>query len=465
MLDDDLGRRLKDAALTPPDVLDMKRVRRRARALEWIRVGMALGVVVVLIAVGAGVVTRWPDAQKSRLAFGPARHTPNILPRNWTLAASPGLKPRLSRQQAATIATGGSSSARAKVVRVAFGLFTDHAAHHVGSGKLDYHNIPAWVVTLKGVPVCFYGPQSEPCKVGASFIVIRDRDGKRLMESQVVSPPGADQSLAGATLGVYSPGKTLNQAALSGTLVLKGGCVMVKPRGNVQPVMIAWVPGFHTEAGTGGVRVADEQGATVALIGDKVQLGGGPISPSDVRTASGNALPQSCATDHLFAMYTIRRLNQAESRLVKLQQTPELHAAVSRLERRLGLPILLPTKLPQGSLLDSRKGVSFFRYGNHWSGRLSFVFGSRKHVLIDYGVALFDGCGGDTAEPISVNGKPGLILPSRSATWTQLIWPATVKHPRGLYGVTGSLTRAQAIAIAESMSAVTNPTTTAPVGC
>ena len=42
MLDDDLGRRMKDAALRPAGGLNMRSVQGRARTLRWIRRGMAV---------------------------------------------------------------------------------------------------------------------------------------------------------------------------------------------------------------------------------------------------------------------------------------------------------------------------------------------------------------------------------------------------------------------------------------
>jgi hypothetical protein len=84
------------------------------------------------------------------------------------------------------------------------------------------------------------------------------------------------------------------------------GCVMLK-HDNSPPQMIAWLPSFHTETGTGAAQVVNRDGATVAAIGDHVHLGGGPIPAPRIRT-SDSPLPQRCVTDHPFAMYTIERL-------------------------------------------------------------------------------------------------------------------------------------------------------------
>jgi hypothetical protein len=61
MLDDELSTRFKDAALEAPESLDMRSVRKRARSLLWIRRGMAMTLVVVVVAIGGTVATKWPS--------------------------------------------------------------------------------------------------------------------------------------------------------------------------------------------------------------------------------------------------------------------------------------------------------------------------------------------------------------------------------------------------------------------
>jgi hypothetical protein len=217
------------------------------------------------------------------------------------------------------------------------------------------------------------------------------------------------------------------------------------------PEMVAWLPGFHTEPTSDGVRVADHEGATVAAIGDKLQLGGGPMPPQRVRTSDGHPLPEGCVTHNIFAMYALRRFTRAQATLTKPRQTAAVDAAISRLERRVDVGVPLPLSLPRGIKLDVRDPVSFFQQGDQVDGRLSFIFGTRKHVLIDYGLSRFDGCDPNRATAVSVGGQPGLILASRSGKWTQVIWPAVAERPQGLYGVAGSLSPGQALSVAESM--------------
>jgi hypothetical protein len=139
-------------------------------------------------------------------------------------------------------------------------------------------------------------------------------------------------------------------------------------------------------------------------------------------------------------------------RWTPIDRTPSLKKALAKLRSRLDIPVFLPPKLPQGSHLVSRKGLRFFHSAGPLTGRLTFLFGSEKFVIIDYGFGVFDGCGSGSGKPVSVNGQPGLVSSSSTATWTQLIWPATENHPEGTYGLTGSFSPRRALAIAESMA-------------
>jgi hypothetical protein len=67
--------------------------------------------------------------------------------------------------------------------------------------------------------------------------------------------------------------------------------------------MLAWPEGFTVEATQGGgFRVLDDQGQTVGTGGKHIKLGGGPIGPTAVRTASGDSLPPECVTADVFAV-------------------------------------------------------------------------------------------------------------------------------------------------------------------
>jgi hypothetical protein len=130
---------------------------------------------------------------------------------------------------------------------------------------------------------------------------------------------------------------------------------------------------------------------------------------------------------------------------------PGLRHAVARLRERIDVPILVPSKVPHGTTLDSRHPLRFYRRGAERTAVLHFVFGRQKHLYVDYGHATFDGCGGDRAKPVKVGGKPGLLSVSPIATWSALIWPALPRNPQGRYGLAGSFSGAEILALAESM--------------
>jgi hypothetical protein len=133
------------------------------------------------------------------------------------------------------------------------------------------------------------------------------------------------------------------------------------------------------------------------------------------------------------------------------RSVPGLRRAMARLRDRMDVPILVPSKVPHGTRLDSRHPLRFYRRGAERTASLHFVFGRKKHLYVDYGHATFDGCGGDRAKPVKVGGKPGLLSVSPIATWSALIWPALPRDPQGRYGLAGSFSGAKILALAESM--------------
>jgi hypothetical protein len=97
--------------------------------------------------------------------------------------------------------------------------------------------------------------------------------------------------------------KGSNAAATRGTLTLRNSCVMLRFSRGFPPEMLAWPEGFTVEAAQGGgFRVLDDQGQTVGTGGKHIKLGGGPIGPTAVRTASGDSLPSKCATSDVWAV-------------------------------------------------------------------------------------------------------------------------------------------------------------------
>jgi hypothetical protein len=119
----------------------------------------------------------------------------------------------------------------------------------------------------------------------------------------------------------------------------------------------------------------------------------------------------------------------------------------------MDIPVVLPHPLPSGTHLDPQ-GHLFVRTvpGGRRAAQLQLVFGAGGHLIIQYGVAVFEGRGGDDAVPTKVGGMDALIYQSPDLLWTELIWPATPDHPEGKYGLSGTLPRSVILALARSMS-------------
>jgi hypothetical protein len=93
-----------------------------------------------------------------------------------------------------------------------------------------------------------------------------------------------------------------NAAGTRGTLVLRHGCVMLKFGPGVTPQMLAWPSDFSADTTGHGFRILNGDGRVVAVSGDHVQLGGGPIDAGSIGTKDGGNLPSKCLTSHMFAV-------------------------------------------------------------------------------------------------------------------------------------------------------------------
>jgi hypothetical protein len=117
----------------------------------------------------------------------------------------------------------------------------------------------------------------------------------------------------------------------------------------------------------------------------------------------------------------------------------------------VSVPVLLPPNLPGGAHLASHDALYSARYGKKTAWFLQLEWPDKRHLFLQYGVALFDGCGGDTAKPVQIGNQPGMIYVSPGHRWSDLIWPATRKHLQGVYGLAGSFTREGILRLARSM--------------
>lgn len=91
-------------------------------------------------------------------------------------------------------------------------------------------------------------------------------------------------------------------------------------------------------------------------------------------------------------------------------------------------------------------------------------------LVIQYGVAGFDGCEIPNLRTTTVGSEPALIssdkLSGSSGTYSALIWPATRQAPVGNYGMSGEFTPHQLLVMAKTMPPnVSPPPDPSKAGC
>jgi hypothetical protein len=128
--------------------------------------------------------------------------------------------------------------------------------------------------------------------------------------------------------------------------------------------------------------------------------------------------------------------------------------ALSFLSRHMDTQIALPGWLPPGAHLDRGAYVYVSTDGGERRAQLNLPVGKR-HLIVQYGVSGLDGCAPEVSVPVRVSGQPGRLRVS-AGPWSELIWPATLAHPVGVYGLTGPFPRRTILAMAESMPPVTS---------
>lgn len=144
--------------------------------------------------------------------------------------------------------------------------------------------------------------------------------------------------------------------------------------------------------------------------------------------------------------------------------------AVERLQRHVDIPITLP-RMSAISMRGLKTWLADPRYLD-WAekngeqvGELRLVKGDKK-LLISYGAATFDGCGGrDHAVETDVLGQPALVSQAREALWSAIIWPVTPEGSSGRYGLTGTFEAWQLVRLAESMELERLEAVSHPKGC
>jgi hypothetical protein len=126
--------------------------------------------------------------------------------------------------------------------------------------------------------------------------------------------------------------------------------------------------------------------------------------------------------------------------------------ALAAIDARLDIPIVLPSGLE-----DWRLGPRPAIYFHAGSAQLDIRRGPRKILIVQFGRAGFDGCGGDSAVPVTIGRQPGMANESKGAdgsdryVWSSVIWPATRKNLMGRYGLSGTFTKKAIVEMARSM--------------
>jgi hypothetical protein len=159
----------------------------------------------------------------------------------------------------------------------------------------------------------------------------------------------------------------------------------------------------------------------------------------------------------------------------ELENSPELSFpsaadAVTFLSHHMDADLALPTSLPSDVHLDVSTSVSVATADGVRIAQVKLATEHGEVWGIMYGRSGLDGCAPEHSVAVRVSGQPARlrITPDPDGSprkWVELIWPATLKNPYGVYGLFGWLSPRAVVAMAESMPVVTASPVTAAAGC
>jgi hypothetical protein len=149
---------------------------------------------------------------------------------------------------------------------------------------------------------------------------------------------------------------------------------------------------------------------------------------------------------------------------------PSAIDAVTFLSEHMDADIALPNWVPSNVDLDTTASVLLATRDGIRSAQLKLATERGDVWGIQYGVAGLDGCSPEHSVPVKVSGQPGRLRVSAdpdgsSRKWVELVWPATLKHPDGVFGLFGWLSPRAVLAMAESMPPVYSPRVSTALGC
>ena len=149
---------------------------------------------------------------------------------------------------------------------------------------------------------------------------------------------------------------------------------------------------------------------------------------------------------------------------------PSAADAVEFLTGQMDVDIALPTWVPSSVDLDTGASVFVATREGHRTAQLHLTTKRGEAWGIQYGVSGLDGCAPEESRPVKVSGQPARLRvvadpEGSSRVWTQLIWPATLKRPVGVYGLFGWLSPRAVLAMADSMPQVASRPISALLNC
>jgi hypothetical protein len=159
----------------------------------------------------------------------------------------------------------------------------------------------------------------------------------------------------------------------------------------------------------------------------------------------------------------------------ELEESPDLSFrsasdAITFLSKHMDGDIALPAWVPSNVDLDTTASVLLATRDGIRSAQLNLATERGAVWGIQYGVAGLDGCAPEHSVPVKVSGQPGRLRVSAdpggsSRKWVELVWPATPKHPDGLFGLFGWLSPRAVLTMAESMPPVSSSPVSKPLSC
>ncbi|MEA2517796.1 MAG: hypothetical protein QOG16_1634 [Actinomycetota bacterium] len=135
-------------------------------------------------------------------------------------------------------------------------------------------------------------------------------------------------------------------------------------------------------------------------------------------------------------------------RMSELVSVHDIADAITSLQQHIDDPIVLPN-VPTGGL----HRFKLYLRGEGVEGGIDLNIAPERRLSIQFGIATFDGCGGDSAKVTRILGERALFstIHHKGQVWSQLIWPVARGEIVGSYGLAGPFSLARLTKWAEQM--------------